>query len=354
MAGGSAVQALLIVFSLLVLATGALLVIELVRARGERREPAPAKALPPAEARAPEPHSALAIPRAEARGRELPAARAPEVDPLAQISPRRFEGSGTLRVRLTARPGVAFPERWTLVVAPSKVLIGGEHASSRRIELSSGEREFVLDDLPLGGYEVRAEAPAMSSAPVLALLARPDETEADLVLEIYPAGFLAGAVFDEAGVPVEGLEVVLESATDRSRRSATTAHDGRYRFDDVLDGEYSLSAGGPERPLAPPLDIGFLAPSLHAPAITVPILGALEIRVLDRAGQPVPDARVEGYAHEGGRIDARTDERGDALARFLAPGEYVLFASHPERGQGRARGAVRAGEHAAVELRLGP
>ena len=121
-------------------------------------------------------------------------ARAASIDvyPADLLGSQRFEGHGRLRVFAFAKNGATFPERWSLALEPSKSLIGGERTTARRVDLQHGEREVALDDVALGGYELRGLANGLCSQPQQLMLAKPDEV--DVVLHVVLSGrFLTGA-----------------------------------------------------------------------------------------------------------------------------------------------------------------
>ncbi len=287
------------------------------------------------------------------RTREGQSAPIDAAEASAITSIERFRGTGTLRVRARAPAGTRLPERWTLVVVPSAVLIGGEHAERRRLERGQDDERTVLEDLQLGGYEVRVEAERMNARPVRVMLVRPDRSDRTVFLEFSAAGYLSGLVIDADGYNVEGLPIALEPAEGGIAREATTDAVGRYRFEHVLDGEYSLHVGGTMNPIGDPRELQFRAPSLTMPTIEVPLLGELEVRVVDAAGFEVAGARVIGWGREGGSVDATTNAQGACRARFLPPGWYSLIAAHPDLGSLRRRVQLQAGETGTVEIRLG-
>src|SRR5688572_19712352 len=118
--------------------------------------------------------------------------------PLAQRRPlppeERFRGEGRIEGFLDLPAGAEVPRPWTLVLEPSKVLIGGDRAETRRVTFEAGEREFALDKVALGGYQLRAEAPNMSGPPELVLLARPDSHDVIVHVALRPAAFVEGWV----------------------------------------------------------------------------------------------------------------------------------------------------------------
>lgn len=250
----------------------------------------------------------------------------------------RFSGSGTLEGRLNLPAGVAPPRVWTLVLAPSPVLVGGERVRARRVDFENGEVEFSLSDLPLGGYEVWAEAAGMSGRHEHLLLARPDALLVYQDLRLVPLAFVAGRVVDADGVRVGGLPVFLRPDGGGPILTQLTDASGDFRFERVPDGEYLLETGFADASLSAPRALDVRSPSLHLPALEVPLLHELAVTVLDADGEPLAGVRVRGWCDRGGRVDALTDAQGIARATWLPAGRLTLDAAHPERLQaGHAR-----------------
>jgi hypothetical protein len=264
----------------------------------------------------------------------------------------RFEGTGKLTVYAFAKDGAPFPEHWLLALEPSQVLVAGKHARGRRLSFDQGEREVALEDLELGGYDLRAFANGLCAQAQQVLLAKPDDDNLVVHVVFFPAGFLTGRVVDSNGAPVADVGVVLESAESHERREGQTDPAGVYLFETVLDGEYTLFVGEPINPLTRGRELAFAAPSLHMADIEVPVLGDIAIQVVDRAGRAVAGARIEGYGIAGGRVALVSDEQGRALARHLPPGDATLVASTDDGNQGREKLTLAAGARAEITLRL--
>jgi len=257
---------------------------------------------------------------------------------------------------LEVDPGIEFPERWSLVLAPSRLLTGREHAVERRIELAGGEREFEVAPLPLAGYDVHAEAPGARGLvqPVLLDRASP---EAYVVLRLAHTVFLQGDVFDADGAPAEGVPVHVTSKAGAGAQATTTDALGRYRFEDLSLGAWELVLGHPDRPILGPRSLRTAAPGLTFPPLTMPRLGSAEIHVLDGEDRPLPGASVVGAGTRGGDVDGTTDDEGLLVVRHLPEGRYRVRAIHPDgsaSGDDRTAFHVRPGESVRVVLRVAP
>jgi hypothetical protein len=277
-----------------------------------------------------------------------PAARAPIA---TDASASRVDGRGIIRGRLTAAPGLSVPAQWKLVVFPNALLQGHERGDSRRIEFTNGETTFRVDDLPLGGYGVRAEASGLNALDVNVLLVQGAENQfVTLVLE--RAGAVQGGVVDVNDRPAEGVPVTLEATATRARRTLETDVAGGYRFDDVTDGEYTLYIGRPEAPLLEPVSLAFQAPLLTVTEKKLPATGVAEVWTRDENGAALADVAVSGFSAHAGVIDARTGRDGSVTVRHLPPGRYRLHARLEDGRSGTALANVKAGETATIDIRL--
>ncbi len=280
-----------------------------------------------------------------------PDAVAPRTPIATPEPPPDFEGRGVLRGRLTAQPGLAVPERWKLLVSPNTFLRGSERAESRTIEFAHGETLFRVDDLPLGGYAVRAQAGGLNCLPVSVLLVRGAENQF-VSLVLAPSGYVQGSVLDADDRPAEGVPVTLEASSTRARRTLETDVAGGYRFDDVTDGEYTLYFGRPEASLVPPVSLAFTAPALTVTERKLPATGIAEVWARDENGTPLSDAVISGFSAHAGVIDARTGRDGSVIVRHLPAGRYRLHARLEDGRSGTAVANIDAGKTATIDIRL--
>jgi len=302
--------------------------------------------------------------RASSTGISAPSADVFQVERRAGQGPdpakdsNRFLGTGSLRGFIQTGLDIPFPEVWTLVIEPSKMLIGSDKAVSQRVEITGGEDEFEVTGLPLAGYSLRGEADGLNGSTVNVLLER-TSSSAYVALELSPAGFITGNLVDFEDAALEGIEVWLLrtsgtglGASQTGARKTMTGADGTWRFTDVLDGPYALTFGSLEAPLIPPSALTFRAPSLTWPAPDLPPLAMLTVTVLDDAGNPVGGARVRGSGTMGGAIDVKTTSNGQAILRHLQPGRYRLHADHDAYGEGFVQRRFEGGEKDQVTLTL--
>lgn len=254
-----------------------------------------------------------------------------------------FDGLGTLSGAVETPPGVAFPERWTLVIEPSLFGKGREHAERRVLEFDGAQRTFEERDLPLGGYRVSVEADGMNGRAQEVLLFRvadrphlAGKDHAHLLLSLAPAGHLDGSVRNEQGVPLGGVSVRLQEVGGTKRLETESDYVGHWRIDGVRDGRYVLTFGHPDRPLIPAEDVVFVGPSQRHPERVLPPIVDLVIRVVDETGNPLPDATIRGFVRPQGAIEETTDEFGFARIRNAVTGDYNVRVLHGSGRQGKS------------------
>lgn len=244
---------------------------------------------------------------------------------------------GVLRGQLTLRDVPALQEPWTLVLEPSQFALGAELAEPRSLELPADQREFEVRDLPLAGYDVRAVHPGLNGR-ALPVILRKGAEEAYAVIELSPATTVTGKLVDAEGFGQADIQVHLRPGDTSLDQSTVTDALGHFRFDEVIDGPYTLRVGDSQAPILDPLSVQVRAPLLTLPDIELPPLGTLFIDVVDIEGFPVPDVEVLGGGTLGGRVEAVTDSQGRATATALPAGQYSLRA----RVDGLGKGFVRA------------
>jgi len=184
-----------------------------------------------------------------------------------------------------------------------------------------------------------------SSEPSAEELADPGADDGDLTL--------AGQVVDDAFRPVAGAEVHARSRRFGAQRTMVRSEeDGRFRFDGLVDGRYSVWARAPFHSSfrldarAGSADLALVLK--RAGEITVTLTG------LESADGRFPFARVE-LLDPGGEVESWEDNeesRGPVfLFRGVAPGEYGMRAIVFGAGGGSTGPvAVRAGETTEVRI----
>ena len=196
---------------------------------------------------------------------------------------------------------------------------------------------FVLEDLSSAAHVLRATAPGYAPAwrgPLAVVDALPIE------LRLSAGGRLEGLVSNDAGAPVEGGLLIL-SITDfgaahplMSYAMAFTGADGRYRIDDLPEGDWpllSFGRPGPGMPLDPELGFVHIAPGeVTRRDFAEERAGVrLEGVLTGSDGQPAAGSAVWLIQAEGGpdMVSTTTDGEGRYAFEGLAPRVYALFLS---------------------------
>ena len=184
--------------------------------------------------------------------------------------------------------------------------------------------------------------------------AKPDGK--DVVLRLGPGAALEGRVVNLAGMaPVEGATVVIRSGSVES--GAVTGPGGRFAFDDLPPGQYSVAAGAPGLALA--TISGVEVPSTTGP-LEVGLGGGHAIRVLVMEwtapppgwrrtagsalppGAPIEGARVVVYrAISDNYVTALTGPDGTARFEGLGDGFWRIGAVKDGYGVGGGGRDVR-------------
>ena len=325
------------------------------------RDRRPGESLEPETAARPEPdESPLEVPREPAeRERKESDPRPPDDLALIPAPERaedaaRFEGtSGRLRGHVEVTGDAPFPQRWRLLIVPSTLLPGAEHAAERVLEFEDGRQDFDVPDLPLGGYDVSAEADGFNGRVQPVVLERGSPSPF-LNLRLVPAGRLEGRVVDAGGLGLEGVPLTLVTATGETQASASSDAGGLFRFERVPDGSYELVVGHASSPILPERRaLRFEAPWMNLPDIVLPPLGQFVLQVVDPLEQPIPGVEVRGSGNAGGLIEETTDAEGRIRARYLPKGHYRIRMEHPERGGRRFAIDLEEGEVEEARLVLG-
>ncbi len=268
-------------------------------------------------------------------------------------TPDRFVGeTGSIRGHVEVAGGEPFPRVWRLLLSPSTTLIGRETAIEKVVDFTDGRQDFEVEGLPLGGYDVRAEAAGMNGQSQGVLLEQ-RSPGTFINLRMIAAGFVAGKVIDANGAPADGVVVTLVEMPSRASREETTDALGDFRFEDVLDGAYQFLVGRFENPiLKDARTLRVQAPGMTLPDIELPVLAALEFTILDPTeDRLLSDVVVRGSGTNGGMFEGRTDSFGRFTARHLPAGRWRLRLELD--GYGGRRDAVDLVAGETMELSLG-
>lgn len=147
----------------------------------------------------------------------------------------------------------------------------------------------------------------------------------------------------DSGAPLRRAQVRLTSQDIRTAKNATTDTEGRFEFNDLAAGRYTLTVSkagyltlqyGQRRPLEPgkPIDLAD-AQVLDKTDVLLPRGGAVMGRIVDEYGEPLADATVQAlrYQYVGGQRQlvaagrtAQTDDLGQYRIFGLPPGDYYI------------------------------
>jgi hypothetical protein len=241
--------------------------------------------------------------------------------------PARFNGRGRLLVELQAPPDFNGP--WTLSLAPAKALFGGDRALPRELQVLTGERRVTLEDVQLGGYEIRAKADGLQGIPEYVMMALPDDVDVIQPLRLVHLGELVGRVLDAEGAPAADFPVELQSPSGQVEQSVRSDATGHYRFERLADVEYKVAVGYAGAPLIV-REVSFKAPSLTMPDLKLPPLAPLRVRVIDSEGRAIEGAVLTLSGLASGARSATTDRDGLAQLPHCVAGDCVLAVEAPE------------------------
>lgn len=227
--------------------------------------------------------------------------------------------------------------------------------------------EFIVRRVPEGRstWSVAVDGWAFGSVELLAADApggpKPIEEPHDrIILRMVPGGAIAGGVLWPDGTPVADTKVSVmgtEPELDlHFHEDVVTGDDGRFRFEDLAPGEYSVFGEHPtwsgESGL--PIDVSIdeieakpqgcrahsagivvTAGQVSEVQIVLEVVSGdhtLEGTVVDRKGQPVPEATVMVFCTNS--WCTRTDALGTFVVRGLPNGEPVMILASAA-GHGR-------------------
>lgn len=159
-------------------------------------------------------------------------------------------------------------------------------------------------------------------------------------------GAIAGRIADrDTQQPVRWATVTVVQSSRQLQTSTTADADGRYRFDNLPSGMYTLRARkagyvplayGARKPRDPGTPIDVAAGTTGTADVLLSHGGAIEGRILNEYGEPAQDVGMQalrvGYDSTGRRTlptgqSTRTDDLGWFRLHSLPPGMYLLEAS---------------------------
>ncbi len=139
--------------------------------------------------------------------------------------------TGTVRAAGTGSPLTAA----TVTLADTR----GDIVAARATDAAGG---YAFEQMAPGGYTLVVSAPSFRPAALPVTVAGGADTTQDA--ELSAAGRLEGVVLTGSGTPVPEARVTLLGRDGGTTATMTTGPDGRYSFENLPDGEYTVTASG--------------------------------------------------------------------------------------------------------------
>ncbi|MHC4264197.1 MAG: carboxypeptidase regulatory-like domain-containing protein, partial [Planctomycetota bacterium] len=283
--------------------------------------------------------------------------------------------SDPVRVSGQVRAG-GIGSQYSLTFLPESDVGGFERMRQLRTD-SAGRYDLVLHEP--GNFVISvtrglAPSPRISEQTFLRTIPDTDEYRLDFDL---PVTSLGGRVVDLEGLPLIGVPVraaSVEGSTYASlvglaSASTVTDENGRYVFELLPPGTYSVQAGGPGSAISRSVDDtrgASVAPEVvltegaQIDDLDFELSTGLSLRgiVLDAAGDPVRQANVFVRNEDGHSLESlstlQTDATGAFQVRGLGGGLHSLMARKGALATPIVTGIEARPGAPAVELRLGP
>ena len=184
---------------------------------------------------------------------------------------------------------------------------------------------------------------------VLSVLAAPaawaQAPSRDAVATAPPAGSISGQIVSD-GTPPQSIRraIITLSGAPGGDRGVVTDDDGRFEFNGLATGHYTVTAlkpaylsvsYGAAKPGAAGTPIALEADQHADVSLTMPKGAVLEGRLADARGGAMPGAYVAAYLLRPGETSGKfvksttTDDRGAYRLFGLSPGAYTVMASFP-------------------------
>ncbi|MDF1836613.1 MAG: carboxypeptidase-like regulatory domain-containing protein [Planctomycetota bacterium] len=258
-----------------------------------------------------------------------------EAGPLPYREMKRvFDGTGQISGQLFPSDAVPLPDTWTLIIEPSQFALGRETAIRKELEFPGQQTTFEVRDLPMASYRVLALAEGQASVAMevsLFKLEGPGNQAKDhshIMLRMQPLSSLRVTLQTADLAPATDLPLTLESSATRKRWEAKTDAVGRYEFERLPAGRFTLLVGYPDQPLIPAETLMVEVGKVTAWQGTLPSTHRVTFKVVDGQGRGLPGAILRG--HGGAPIDGVTDYEGLLTQAYLPEGTYRIRVEHKD------------------------
>jgi uncharacterized surface anchored protein len=139
--------------------------------------------------------------------------------------------TGTVRVSGTGQP-----------VAGAAITLADPRGEVVAATSTSETGEYAIGDLVMGRYTLAVSAPSCQPAAFGVVIADGQDTTQDA--ELRPGARVEGAVRTAAGARIPDARVTLLDPEGNVAAVATTGQDGKYSFENLPEGEYTVIATG--------------------------------------------------------------------------------------------------------------
>jgi protocatechuate 3,4-dioxygenase beta subunit len=228
-----------------------------------------------------------------------------------------------------------------ITVAPEK---GSDPAREGE---TSKDGSFAIEGLAVGVYRVTVEGAAVVAAEVR----RVDVPGEALTIMVARRVLIEGVVTDE-NAPAVGASVEIAGPSIEAPRVVTAGKDGRFLFDDLPEGEYTLSARRGARAAGGTQVERFGVGPWPSLALALGPAAVVEGKVVDQATHaPIAAARVWLTAEDGPARLAESAADGTFTIEGVLPGAWSVDAIAPGYLAPSAAGLeVAAGQTLSLEL----
>jgi len=256
----------------------------------------------------------------------------PQGDSRKDLGDVLIEPGGTIRIHLVGPRGEPV-EKGSILVNKASSNPGRSDklrnlgiSESRREAQELGKGEYILERAPLGELYAEVKAPGYTPSPRTNVTLPADEP---LVIRLQEGVFIAGTVLSTEGKAIENAE--LEVNDQRGDQKVRSGADGRFVFDTLAAGDYTISANAD----------GFV--NVRKTGVSTGTMD-LEFRLAPEAvlsGKVIADEGERAIAKA--RVTLRVDQRGGGSSfnadsnaegafsvRTVAAGTYTVTAEHPD------------------------